>query len=785
MKSDSTIERLQPKNNKSEEKLKSLELIKSAARQLNDPIIGIDSEFKIMYVNEAAESLFGYPEHDLLDKPLDMLSADPLTGCNRKDVEQTMVSNNIWEGTYPSNKKDGSTFICNYTIFPLRETNGHLSAGICILRETTPERTPHQALLESEETVSIALNSADLGLWNYWVETDEIVADERFNNIWHLSREQGPINLDILDKLIHPDDVEKVNKARSAHLEGKTPLFEVTFRAQTISGDWVWVISSGKVVQWDENGQPLRITGTCKDITKHQQTEDSLRESEEVLRATFDAIDSGILVVDDAGRVSHMNRQFAEMWRIPPHIQDTNNNHTMISFVLDQLEEPEAFLSGVEGIYKSTLESLEEIRFKDGRVYERFSCPLVREGEVRGRILNFRDISERRQGEDERKRLEVQLVQSQKMEALGTLAGGIAHDFNNILSAIIGYTELAMNDMSQASARSYLGEVLKAGKRAKDLVSHILTFSRQKKTHHTPLEIKSIVKETTRMLRSIIPTTIEIRQNIIDSGLVLTDPTQIHQMLMNLCTNAVHAMETSGGVLEVCLEKDFIKGDTGTGKPDLPCGPYVRLSVSDTGHGIPPEVIDRIFEPYFTTKEQGRGTGLGLSVVHGIVKDLMGSILCKSIPGQGTTFDIYLPELESGEEFVKPLENEPLPVGNERILIVDDEPALVDLGKRSIESLGYTVESRTSSIEALELFRNAPDRFDLVITDMTMPGMTGDELAHRIIEIRHNIPVILCSGYSEPVMEKQAKNIGIREFVLKPLLRKDLAKTIRKVLDEG
>jgi PAS domain S-box-containing protein len=397
-----------------------------------------------------------------------------------------------------------------------------------------------------------------------------------------------------------------------------------------------------------------------------------------------------------------------------------------------------------------------------------------------------RDITERKQAEEEKKKLEAQLTQVQKLESIGTLAGGIAHDFNNILAAIIGYTELAMNDISEPTkAWGELKEVRKAGDRAKSLVSQILAFSRQTETKHSPLTLQPIIKESIKMMRSVIPTTIEIRQNLVDSGLVMSDPTQINQIVMNLCTNAVHAMDWTGGVLEVSLKRVSINGDAKTPDLDLPPGRYVKLSVSDTGQGMTPEVMARIFDPYFTTKEVGRGTGLGLSVVHGIVKSHGGVITCRSTYGEGSVFDIYLPEIDTKDESSNPhLERVLLPIGTESILFVDDEPVLIELAKKMIENLGYTVLTRTSSIEALELFRNNPSKFDLVITDMTMPAMTGDKLAQRMMEIRQDIPIILCTGYSEYITEERAKRIGIREFVMKPLVVKELSKTIRKVLDE-
>jgi CheY-like chemotaxis protein len=283
------------------------------------------------------------------------------------------------------------------------------------------------------------------------------------------------------------------------------------------------------------------------------------------------------------------------------------------------------------------------------------------------------------------------------------------------------------------------------------------------------------------MLRSVIPRTIEIRHDIIKSGLINSDPTQIHQLMMNLCINAAHAMDENGGVLSVILDTVHVNDDAS--EPNIAHGSYLKLSISDTGHGMTPEVMEKIFEPYFTTKELGRGTGLGLSVVHGIVKSHGGVITCESTPGKGTTFNIYLPELVIGTEVHKSTIEETLPVGTERILYIDDEPALTSLAEKMLSKLGYDVTTMTSSHGALNIFKARPDAFDLVITDMTMPGMTGDRVAQNFLEIRQDIPIIICSGYSEHISQEKAKSIGIRKFVMKPLEMRELAMTIRKVLD--
>jgi PAS domain S-box-containing protein len=376
------------------------------------------------------------------------------------------------------------------------------------------------------------------------------------------------------------------------------------------------------------------------------------------------------------------------------------------------------------------------------------------------------------------------LAQAQKMEAIGTLAGGIAHDFNNILSAIIGYTELSIIDTPKGDPlQNNLKQVLKAGGRAKALVQQILTFSRQRENELHPIRVNLIVNEAIKLLRASLPSTIQIRHKIESNLTVLSDDTNIHQILMNLCTNSSYAMQEDGGILEVNLsDVDLDSNFTGQ-YPGVKPGKFIKLTVSDTGCGMSPEVSSRIFDPFFTTKKVGQGTGMGLSVVHGIVKSHGGAITVDSLPGQGTTFSLFLPATEAIS--ITPEDSVQLMVtGTEHILFVDDEDFQADMGKRLLARLGYRVTARTDSLEALGLFRQTPDEFDLVITDMTMPAMTGDVLAAEIISIRPDIPVIVCTGYSERIDKEIIKKIGIKELAMKPLAMKDIAEMIRRVLDE-
>jgi PAS domain S-box-containing protein len=406
-------------------------------------------------------------------------------------------------------------------------------------------------------------------------------------------------------------------------------------------------------------------------------------------------------------------------------------------------------------------------------------------GNSLGRRVTNRDITEGKRAEVEKAKMQAQLQQAQKMEAIGTLAGGIAHDFNNILGAILGYAEMAQEDSPAGSMlRNDIDQVVKASHRAKDLVKQILAFSRLTETELIPMQPAIIVREAAKMLRSSLPSTIDIQQDIdVNSGPILADPTQIHQIVMNLGTNALHAMEETGGTLSISLERKTLAEKDIVSEPGLQPGDYVQLSIGDTGPGIAPELWDKIFDPYFTTKEIGKGTGMGLAIIHGIVKSYGGCVFFHSRPEEGTIFQVLLPVVAE-DAVVEDKPEEIVELANERILFIDDEEILAEMGKSMLERLGYQVTVRSSSLEALTTFQNQPDMFDLVITDQTMPGMTGSDLARRILQIRPFMPIILCTGYSSLISEEKARSLGIKGFATKPLTRKDIAVLIRKALEK-
>ena len=449
-------------------------------------------------------------------------------------------------------------------------------------------------------------------------------------------------------------------------------------------------------------------------------------------------------------------------------------------------ENEQACLADLERTGKPVTYEKEYIRKEGSRVPVQLVVHGIfdADGRLEQYIAFVTDITSRKAAEDEHRRFEAKIRQAQKMEAIGTLAGGIAHDFNNILSAIIGYTEMAINKTpGESIPYSYMQQVLKGAARAADLVKQILTFSRQTEEEHRPVLMDPIIKEALKLLRASLPTTIEIRPKITTSShhMVIADPTQIHQVIMNLCANAAHAMREHGGILEVELSEVELSELHRALPLQLGPGAYLRLKVSDTGHGMNEETLQRIFDPFFTTKPRDEGTGMGLAVVHGIVENYGGAITVQSKPGEGSQFCLFFPLAVSAAPEYR-AESKDAPAGKGCILFVDDEEPLVEVGRAVLEGLGYRVVTRTSSLEALEVFRSGPDQFDLVVTDLTMPRMTGVDLAKQIRQIRADTPIILCTGYTELLDGQSIAELGFQELVYKPILRHIMAQAIDRSL---
>jgi len=530
----------------------------------------------------------------------------------------------------------------------------------------------------------------------------------------------------------------------------------------------------------------MMLNGLSKALSTEQDFIHSLQESEERFRAISEFSHLAICIIDETARITWVNNRMLEISGYSR--EQVLGGGTFLDFLAPESSDfvTSNYLKFINGEVYQHHYHFNIIR-ADGanRLIEKYMTDFSDKHGRKHLIISMLDVTDQKRAEAERKVMEERIRQGQKMEAIGTLSGGIAHDFNNILSSVLGYAELALETVEmETPLERYINGIYQAGIRARDLVRQILMFSRKSEKELKPVQMNLIVKEVLNLLSSTTPSNITIEHKIDSKSLILGDAVQVHQVLMNLCTNAVYAMEDTGGTMTINLTDVMLDGIFVTPYPDLHPGNYVKLEVLDTGTGMTPDIIEHIFDPFFTSKKPGEGTGMGLSVVHGIIKSSGGEILVDSTPGNGSTFTVYLPVLQNRSA----VEIEPmtaLPHGTEHILFIDDEARIADISEEILKQLGYRVTIRTSSLEALELFKHRSHDFDLVVTDMTMPNLTGDKLAVELMKIRPGIPVILCTGYSKKISDEAASDIGIKALAYKPIVKADFAKTIRKVLDES
>jgi len=549
------------------------------------------------------------------------------------------------------------------------------------------------------------------------------------------------------------------------------------------------ILEYNNSVIYDNSGSPIGVRGIARNITEQIKARKALAESEKKYRNILESIEDGYYEVDLKGNYEFVNDALARMVGYTNAEMRDKNYKALV--VKDYYQTVFDTFNYVYRTGKPVKALHWEIRRKDGSICHAetsVSLRLDEQNQPNGFQGILRDITARIEAYERQKELEAQLHQAQKMESIGTLAGGIAHDFNNILFPIIGYTELTMQELpSDGQLYAYMEKVQASANRAKALIRQILAFSRQRtQIAVEPEYIQPVIKETLKLLTNTVPATISIQSNIQENtGKVMIDLSMIHQVIMNLCTNAYQAMQdAASGLLKVDLEEIVIDEKNAPLYNHLTPCTYIRIRVSDTGSGFEPEIGEQIFDPYFSTKPKDKGTGLGLSISYGIIKNAGGLIVAHSQPGEGSRFDVFLPVSEKFATQNLPEDHcGPLPCGNERILLIDDEQQILELEKQTLEKLGYFVTAFSNSIEALEVFIKQPSSFDLLVTDQTMPNISGLELVKKLHRIRPHLPVILCTGYSEKIIYDKARAAGIQSLLVKPIASRDMALTLRQVLD--
>jgi len=741
---------------------------------ISDVIVILNKKGMITYKSPNITEQFGWNPDDLIGKHwLSTVHPDDQKRIGKMLMGLLAKNNSKIVVEYNYLCKDG-------TFKPVELTAINMASDIVIngvlanYKDVTHRKLADEELRKSEEQYREYFEENIAGAYISSPQEGLITCNQEYIKIFEFDNIQHAIGTPF-DK-IYEDINDRKKFLKCLTLEKRVTGYEI--KMKTVNNRSIHVLVSASGI-FDEDSNLKHIRGFLLDITERKQAEKALRISEERLKAIFNASPDPIVVYNNQGYPEYMNSAFTDVFAW--HLNELRDQR--IPFVPEDQKEKTRLK--IEEIYQSGI----PVRFetkrssKHGEVKDiLLSAAIIKNyhGINDGLVVNLKDITER-------KKLEIQVQQTQKMESIGTLAGGIAHDFNNILFPVLGHTEMLLHDIPDDNpAHRNLEKIYAGANRAKDLVKQILTFSRQEISEQKLMKVQPIIKEALKLIRATIPTTIDIKDDIRpDCNAIKADPTQIHQIVMNLATNAYHAMEKSGGELKVSLKEIHLDEYNET-DPDMTSGNYVCLSIADTGEGIDNELKTKIFDPFFTTKGIGKGTGMVLSVVHGIVKSMKGSIQIKSSHGKGATFNVYFPTEESFSELQNHKQNnESLKLGTEHILLIDDEEAILTMEKQMLERLGYQVATRSSSIEALEAFRNSPDKFDLIITDMAMPNMPGDRLSVELTKIRPEIPILLCTGFSEIISEEKAESLGINGFLLKPIVMKDLAQKIRDVLNEN
>lgn len=646
--------------------------------------------------------------------------------------------------------------------------NGQLVGVVVHNKDTTDLYQKDKELKTKTNRLASVMDSHEGGIWDWDIVTDEIYFSPQLAEIRGFSPSELEGDFTEWEKALHPDDRPQVLKRVQDCLEGRTPVYFSQHRLTTKSGGWIWVVDRGKVVEWDENGNPTRMTGTDTDITDAKKAEVQLKLQAEILNSMLE----GVNVSDERAHIVFTNPAFDKMFGY-----ESGELLDQSVFVLNQ--------DASQDKAGEVMYDLDRFGFWEGEFnsVKKDGTPFISSARINPFLSEGKKYFISVQSDvTEQKEMEFQLRQAHKMESLGVMAGGVAHEFNNILGVVNGFSDLLIDSLPQGGAeKEYALRIHSITNRAIDLVAQILTFGKRNEKKLWVQSIAKVVTESVSMVRATLPKTIQLVEQIDKNcGPVLSNAGQLHQIILNICTNAHHAMEPGGGTIEIIL-KEVDCGECPLDCPSSRKNKCARLSIKDTGHGIPKALQEKIFDPFFSTKPVGKGTGLGLSVVHGIIEQHEGRIVLESEECQGTTFHIFFPISDQTIDEEK-LQTETPHLGKGRILVVDDEPYLTEFYKIGLGHLGYEVTSFNDSREAWEAFQLTPDSFDLIFTDYTMPHLNGSQLSQNILKLAPQCPIILTTGFSHKMSEEQSKLLGIHAFMNKPVKIHKLAGVIQKLL---
>ena len=735
-----------------------------------DLVVKVDLDGRFLFVSPSYCDMFGKKEKELLDKKFMPLVHEDDRKMTAKAMEGLFTPPHTAYLEQRAMTKDGWKWLA-WSDTAVLDRDGAVKEIIGIGRDITERKQAEMALKHSElKWRNVLVNTPQIGI-SITTSAEITFVNEHFLALtgW---KENEVIGRNWFDLFIPENVREGVRKVFQTVMGQKDTLGFSNYENEILGKSGrIFNVAWSNVLTKDAEGNVVDVTCLGVDLTERRRSEDKLRKSEIKYRTMMEAIKDPIYICSEDFIIQYMNQAMID--RIGRDATGELCYQALHGFDREcrWCKCYETFQA--DHTEKNIVSPLDKCSFNVS------STVFVDESGSRSKLSVFRDTTELIE-------LQNRLQQAQKMEAIGNLAGGIAHDFNNILFPIIGMSEMMMEDLSAGSLEhKYANEIHKAGHRAKELVAQILAFSRQSDQKKMPIRFRNILEEVLKLCRATIPANIKIEQKIQrNCGFITGNATQLHQVAMNLITNAYHAVQEKNGKIIISLEE--IKIDrpnlTDTG---IYSGKYLLFTVSDDGPGMTDKVKNKIFEPYFTTKEQGKGTGLGLAVVYGIVKEYGGEIKVETQIGSGTIFSVYLPLMSQSEnKGIAEIKNE-IKTGHEHILLVDDDAAVANLERQILERLGYQITLRTGSLDAVEAFRSNPDAFDIVITDMTMPNMTGDQLAKEILSIKPDIPIVICTGFSERINEEQAEAIGVKGFLMKPVVKSDLASMVRKVLDDA